>query len=67
MYAQSGCQIIHNCQNPTHACEFVVFNLKQMDKDIIYYVNGTKGKNILLFFQSKGPYTREEQIQFKIE
>jgi hypothetical protein len=38
-----------------------------MDKDIIYYVNGTKGKNILLFFQSKGPYTREEQIQFKIE
>lgn len=26
-----------------------------MDKDIIYYVNGTKGKTTSPFFQAKGP------------
>jgi hypothetical protein len=37
-----------------------------MDKDIIYYVNGTKGKTTSPFFQAKGPYTREEHSQFEI-
>jgi hypothetical protein len=35
-----------------------------MDKDIIYYVIGTKGKTTAPFFQSKGSYTREEHSQF---